>query len=183
MLGLSPKRAISRPAIKAVAEWFPPEERAFATGIFNSGSNLAPVVGPPVFVALDHAFGWRTCFLLTASLGAVVAAAVVGVLPHSGAGRSGRKGRQRVSYTEALKHKQTWGFARGKFLTDSVWWFYLFWLPLYLHDLRHMDDKAYARALSFIYFMACFGSLGGGWFSGFLMGGAGRRERLARRRC
>src|ERR1700722_7647374 len=58
-------------AIKAVAEWFPQEERAFATGLFNSGSNLASVVGPPVFVALDHAFGWRTCFLLTASLGFV----------------------------------------------------------------------------------------------------------------
>src|ERR1700722_5747551 len=56
-------------AIKGVAEWFPPEQRALATGIFNSGSNLAQVVGPPVFVALQHAFGWRTCFLLTGALG------------------------------------------------------------------------------------------------------------------
>ncbi len=155
-------------AIKAVAEWFPQEQRALATGIFNSGSNLASVVGPPIFVALEHAFGWRTCFLLTASLGALwlllwwttyktppkveVEEKVV-----------------RVNYTEALKYKQTWGFAIGKFMTDPVWWFYLFWLPLYLHDARHMDSAAYARALSFIYFMACFGSLGGGWLSGFLM--------------
>ena len=155
-------------AIKAVAEWFPQEERAFATGIFNSGSNLASVVGPPVFVALDHAFGWRTCFLLTASLGLVWL--VLWWASYRTPERVEVEEKVvRVSYKDALKHKETWGFALGKFLTDPVWWFYLFWLPLYLHDVRHMDDKSYARALSFIYFMACFGSLGGGWFSGFLM--------------
>jgi len=155
-------------AIKAVAEWFPAEQRALATGLFNSGSNLAQVVGPPVFVALEHTFGWRACFLLTASLGGVwllfwwmtyrtppkveVEEKVV-----------------KVSYMEAVRYKQTWGFAIAKFLTDSAWWFYLFWLPLCLHDQRHMADKEYARALSIIYFVACFGSMGGGWLSGFLM--------------
>jgi MFS transporter, ACS family, hexuronate transporter len=155
-------------AIKAVAEWFPQEERAFATGLFNSGSNLASVVGPPVFVAMDHAFGWRMCFLLTASLGLVWLAlwAVSYRTPHK---VEVEEQVVRMSYTEALRIKQTWGFAAAKFLTDPVWWFYLFWLPLYLKDVRHMTDTAYANALSFIYFMACFGSLGGGWFSGFLM--------------
>jgi MFS transporter, ACS family, hexuronate transporter len=155
-------------AIKAVAEWFPPEQRAFATGIFNSGSNLAQVVGPPVFVKLEHAFGWRTCFLLTASLGAVW------LLLWWTSYRTPVKVELeekivKISYQEAVKYKQTWGFAIAKFLTDSAWWFYLFWLPLCLHDQRHMKDNEYARALSIIYFVACFGSMGGGWLSGFLM--------------
>ncbi|HVP00869.1 MAG TPA: MFS transporter [Bryobacteraceae bacterium] len=155
-------------AIKGVAEWFPQEQRALATGLFNSGSNLAQVVGPPVFVALNHAFGWRTCFLLTGSLG------FVWLLLWWASYRTPptvelEEKLVKLSYLEAVKFKQTWGFASAKFLTDSAWWFYLFWLPLCLHDARHMTDKEYARALSFIYFVACFGSMGGGWLSGFLM--------------
>ena len=75
----------------------------------------------------------------------------------------------KLSYMQAIRYKQTWGFASAKFLTDSAWWFYLFWLPLCLHDQRHLKDAEYARALSIIYFVACFGSFGGGWLSGFLM--------------
>lgn len=155
-------------AIKGVAEWFPQEQRALATGLFNSGSNLAQVVGPPVFVALNQAFGWRTCFLLTGSLGflwLVLWWASYRTPPTVEL----EEKLVKVSYLEAIRFKQTWGFAIGKFLTDSAWWFYLFWLPLCLHDARHMTDKQYARALSFIYFVACFGSMGGGWLSGFLM--------------
>lgn len=155
-------------AIKAVAEWFPTEQRAFATGVFNSGSNLASVVGPPIFVALDHSFGWRTCFVLTAALGALWLLLWMTTYRVPADVKAEEK-IAKVTYGEALKHKQTWGFAVAKSLTDPVWWFYLFWLPLYLHDVRHMEDTAYARALSFIYFMACFGSMGGGWLSGFLM--------------
>jgi ACS family hexuronate transporter-like MFS transporter len=155
-------------AIKAIAEWFPQEQRAFATGIFNSGSNLASVVGPPVFIALESAFGWRKCFFLTASLGAiwVVFWWLTYRTPPS---VEIEEKVVRVTYAEALKYKQTWGFGIAKFLSDPVWWFYIFWLPLYLHDVRHMEKTAYAHALSFIYLIACFGSLGGGWLSGFLM--------------
>jgi ACS family hexuronate transporter-like MFS transporter len=154
--------------IKAVAEWFPPDQRALATGLFNSGSNLAQVVGPPVFVALEHAFGWRTCFLLIASLGGLWL--LLWWLTYRTPEKVEVEEKVvRLSYSEAIRYKQTWGFASGKFLTDSAWWFYLFWLPLCLHDQRHMADKDYARALSFIYFVACFGSMGGGWLSGFLM--------------
>jgi ACS family hexuronate transporter-like MFS transporter len=155
-------------AIKAVAEWFPAEQRAFATGIFNSGSNLAQVVGPPVFVLLEHKFGWRTCFLLTASLG-ILWLALWWASYRTPPKVEVEEKIVKVSYREAIQYKQTWGFAIAKFLTDSAWWFYLFWLPLCLHDQRHMQDKDYARALSIIYFVACFGSMGGGWLSGFLM--------------
>lgn len=155
-------------AIKGVAEWFPQEQRALATGLFNSGSNLAQVVGPPVFVALNAAFGWRTCFLLTGSLGGLWL--ILWWASYRTPPRVELEEKLvKVSYLEAVKYKQTWGFASAKFLTDSAWWFYLFWLPLCLHDARHMTDKQYARALSFIYFVACFGSMGGGWLSGFLM--------------
>jgi MFS transporter, ACS family, hexuronate transporter len=155
-------------AIKAVAEWFPAEQRALATGLFNSGSNLAQVVGPPVFVAVEHAFGWRTCFLLTASLGGVWL--VLWWMTYRTPPKIEVEEKiVRISYMEAVRFKQTWGFAVAKFLTDSAWWFYLFWLPLCLHDQRHMPDREYARALSIIYFVACFGSMGGGWLSGFLM--------------
>jgi ACS family hexuronate transporter-like MFS transporter len=155
-------------AIKAVAEWFPAEQRALATGLFNSGSNLAQVVGPPVFVRLEHALGWRTCFLLTASLGGLWLL-LWWTTYRTPAKVEVEEKVVKVSYKEAVKFKQTWGFAIAKFLTDSAWWFYLFWLPLCLHDQRHMEDRDYARALSIIYFVACFGSMGGGWLSGFLM--------------
>jgi MFS transporter, ACS family, hexuronate transporter len=155
-------------AIKAVAEWFPAEQRALATGLFNSGSNLAQVVGPPVFVALEHAFGWRTCFLLTGSLGGLWLL-LWWLTYRTPAKVEVEEQVVRMSYMEAVGFKQTWGFASAKFLTDSAWWFYLFWLPLCLHDQRHMKDSDYARALSIIYFVACFGSMGGGWLSGFLM--------------
>jgi len=155
-------------AIKAVAEWFPAEQRAFATGIFNSGSNLAQVVGPPVFVLLQHAFGWRTCFILTASLGGLWLL-LWWMTYRTPAKVEVEEEIVKISYMEAIRYKQTWGFASAKFLTDSAWWFYLFWLPLCLHDQRHMKDDDYARALSIIYFVACFGSMGGGWLSGFLM--------------
>lgn len=155
-------------AIKGVAEWFPVEQRAFATGVFNSGSNLAQVVGPPLFVWLDHSFGWRACFLMTASLGAVwlVFWMFSYRTPHK---VEVEEETVKITYREAIRFRQTWGFASAKFLTDSAWWFYLFWLPLCLHDQRHMKDSEYARALSIIYFVACFGSMGGGWLSGFLM--------------
>jgi ACS family hexuronate transporter-like MFS transporter len=155
-------------AIKGVAEWFPQEQRALATGLFNSGSNLAQVVGPPVFVALQHAFGWRTCFLLTASLGGLWLLLWWATYKTPAKVEIEEK-VIKVPYSEALKYKQTWGFSIAKFLTDSAWWFYLFWLPLCLHDQKHMKDQEYARALAVIYFVACFGSMGGGWLSGFLM--------------
>jgi len=155
-------------AIKGVAEWFPQEQRALATGLFNSGSNLAQVVGPPVFVALEHAFGWRTCFLLTASLGGLWLL-LWWATYKTPAKVEIEENVIKMPYSEALKYKQTWGFGIAKFLTDSAWWFYLFWLPLCLHDQKHMKDQEYARALAVIYFVACFGSMGGGWLSGFLM--------------
>jgi len=169
-------------AIKAVAEWFPVKDRALATGIFNAGANVAATIGPPVIVALQAAYGWRAAFLITATLGA--AWAPLWWLLYDRPGRHPRvsapelayirsgeaeAGAPRVGWLAALAHRQTWGFAVAKFLTDPVWWFYLFWLPPYLYDVRHFNLRQIGWALPVIYLAADVGSVGGGWISSRLI--------------
>jgi MFS transporter, ACS family, hexuronate transporter len=168
-------------AIKAVAEWFPAKDRAFATGIFNAGTNVASMVGPPAFVALSAIYGWRACFMMTASLGLVWL--VVWLAIYRAPARMEDDEPPAVAGTgwmEALRSKPTWGFALGKFLTDPVWWFYLYWLPPYLYDVRKFDLKQIGWALPVVYLMADFGSVGGGWLSGYLIR-KGWQTRKARR--
>ena len=170
-------------AIKSVAEWFPKKDRAFATGIFNAGTNVASMIGPPLFVWMVVQMGWRMCFLITASLGFVwvifwlfcyrlpsehkyVSPAELAYI-HSDA--PGAAGEPRLGWGAALRYRQTWGFAIAKFLTDPVWWFYLYWLPPYLYDVRKFDLKQISWALPVIYLMADFGSVAGGWVSGFFI--------------
>jgi ACS family hexuronate transporter-like MFS transporter len=171
-------------AIKAVAEWFPKKDRAFVTGIFNSGTNIASVVGPPVFVWMTAKYGWRGCFLITAALGFVwVVFWLLYYRPpdkHPGANRAELDyirsdaaqavvGERSISWTQALKYKETWGFALAKFATDPVWLFYLYWLPPYLYDVRKFNLKEIGWALPVVYTAACVGSLAGGWISGHLI--------------
>jgi len=155
-------------AIKAVAEWFPKKDRAFATGIFNAGTNVASMIGPPVFVLMNAVYGWRTCFLVTAASGFVWV--IFWLLLHRNPPlpEEDRKKGQ-IGWFQSLRYRQTWGFALGKFLTDPVWWFYLFWLPPYLYDARDFDLQQIGWALPVVYLMADFGSVGGGWISGYLI--------------
>ncbi|MDX1980793.1 MAG: MFS transporter [Bryobacteraceae bacterium] len=170
-------------AIKAVAEWFPKRDRAFATGIFNAGSNVASMIGPPLFAWMltDMGITWQACFFVTAASGffwlgiwwmtqrdpevhpAVNKAELAYI--RSDAPETERK----IGWTECLKHRETWGFAIAKFLTDPVWWFYLYWLPPYLYDVRKLDLKSIGWALPVVYLMADFGSVGGGWLTSFLI--------------
>jgi ACS family hexuronate transporter-like MFS transporter len=168
-------------AIKAVAEWFPKKDRAFATGIFNAGSNVASMVGPPLFAWMVGSYGlgwdWRTCFLLTGASGFLwmVVWLLLRRKPntaelayiHSDAPDD--QVMRKVSWTEALGYRQTWGFALAKFFTDPVWWFYLYWLPPYLYDVRKLDLKQIGWALPVVYLMADVGSVAGGWLAGFLI--------------
>jgi ACS family hexuronate transporter-like MFS transporter len=158
-------------AIKSVAEWFPKKDRAFATGIFNSGTNIASMLGPPLFVWISSRWGWRSAFISTGSTGFLWV--IVWMLyyrqpPRSVAGEDA-KPAPKVTWTEALRYRETWGFALGKFLTDPVWWFYLNWLPLYLFDVRKFNMKEISWTLPVIYLAADVGSVAGGWFSGVLM--------------
>jgi ACS family hexuronate transporter-like MFS transporter len=157
-------------AIKTVAEWYPPKDRAFATGIFNAGTNVAAMVGPPALVALSALYGWRACFVLTSGLGFVWLAAwlIIYRAPAKSTSEEQDALRQ-IGWLDALQSRKTWGFALGKFLTDPVWWFYLYWLPPYLYDVRKFDLKEVGWALPVVYLMADFGSVGGGWLSGYLM--------------
>lgn len=170
-------------AIKSVAEWFPKKDRAYATGIFNSGTTLASVLGPPVFVWMTLHAGWRSCFLITAGTGfvwlalwwtrygppqthpAVNAAERDYILSDV----EGKSGGAAVTWLRAFRYRETWGFALAKFLTDPVWWFYLFWLPRYLANERHFDLKDIGWALPVVYVTAAVGSVGGGWLAGYLM--------------
>ncbi len=156
-------------AVKVVAEWFPKEQRALATGWFNAGSNVASMIGPPVFVWATMRYGWRTCFLVTSSLGFLWLALWLFTYRTPPAAPAGEPVQPAMSWTDALRYRQTWGLGIAKFLTDPVWWFYLYWLPPYFYDVRKFDLKQIGWALPFIYLMADFGSVGGGWLSGRLM--------------
>jgi ACS family hexuronate transporter-like MFS transporter len=165
-----------------VAEWFPKQERALAAGIFNAGTNVAAMIGPPLFVWMYGQYGWRACFLITAATGFVwlIAWQVFyrqprkhqGVnaaeLQHIEEGESGEASPP-MTWKQVASYKQTWGFALAKFFTDPVWWFYLYWLPPYLFEVRKFDLTAIGWALPVIYLMADFGSVGGGWLSSALI--------------
>jgi ACS family hexuronate transporter-like MFS transporter len=170
-------------AIKSVAEWFPVKDRAFATGIFNAGSNVASMIGPPAFVQIATTVGWRYCFLLTASFDCIWIAMWLrhyhspdrhpGVnqeeLRYIHSDSAAASAEPPIGWVQAFRFRQTWGFASGKFLTDPVWWFYMYWLPLYLYDVRKFNMKEVGWVLPFIYLMADLGSVAGGWLSGMLI--------------
>ncbi len=168
-------------AIKGVAEWFPKRDRAFATGIFNAGTNVASMIGPPAFAWMLTRFDWRACFWITGSLGAVwfVLWQWYFKSPEQHPGVSAEELAyiksdveepvENIGWIEALKYRQTWGFAFGKLLTDPVWRFYSYWLPLYLFDVLKFEMNKVGWVLPVIYLMADFGSVGGGWLSGFFI--------------
>jgi len=168
--------------IKAVSEWFPKRDRALATSIFNSGTNIAAVIGPPLFVWMNAHYGWRACFLVTASTGAVclvlwwwifrpprqhpwVNDAEVALIESD----VDEKQEPAMSWGALLAYKETYGFALAKFFSDPVWWFYMSWLSLYFKDTRGMSLEEIGWSLPVIYIAASIGSVAGGWLSGFLM--------------
>ena len=168
-------------AIKGVAEWFPRKDRATATGIFNAGTNVASMVGPPLFAWMVFTYDWRACFWITGGLGAVWV--VLWFFFYESPEKHPRINAQELAYIKSdvtesqtnvgwldvLKHREAWGFAFGKFLTDPVWRFYSYWLPLYLYDARKFDMKQVAWVLPVVYLMADVGSVGGGWLSSYFI--------------
>jgi MFS transporter, ACS family, hexuronate transporter len=161
-------------AIKAVAEWFPAKDRAFATGIFNAGTNVATMIGPAMFVAMKDAYGWRACFWITGAMGLVWSViwwfSYYVPKPESvGPSENTAVNDQPMPWKEAIRHRQTWGFALAKAFSDPVWWFLLFWLPLYLYNVRKLDMNQVKWILPFIYLVADIGSVAGGWLSGYFL--------------
>ena len=168
-------------AIKATAEWFPKKERAFATGIFNSGTNIGAVITPIVVPWITLNWGWRYAFVFTGVLGFawLIAWAMLYRTPEEHPKvspaelayiRSDPIERvTHVSYLGILGHRQTWAFILGKMMTDPVWWFYLFWLPKFLDTRFSVKLAAIAAPIIVIYVIADLGSVGGGWMSSFLI--------------
>ena len=169
-------------AIKTVAEWFPKKERALATGIFNSGANIGAVVAPAVVPLLTVSLGWPSAFVLTGAVGFVWLAfwLVFYERPERHRRLSGGElsyiqsdppepAAVKVRWRRLLRYRQTWAFVIGKFLTDPIWWFYLYWLPKFLNERHGLTLTSLGVPLVLIYSMTSVGSIGGGWLSSRLI--------------
>jgi len=157
-------------AIKATAEWFPPKERALATGIFNSGAGVGAIVAPLVVPWVALHFGWRAAFLVTGifSLAWIVWWSIRYRKPKES--MDGPRGQIAVApaaevlpWWHLLRYRQAWGFMIGKFLTDPVWWFFLFWLPQYFNSRFGLDLTHIGPPLVTVYVVSTIGSVYGGW--------------------
>jgi len=164
-------------ALKTIAEWFPKRERALATGIFNSGTNIGAIVCPLVVPWLAFHWGYRSAFLATGTLGSLWV--VVWLFVYVPLARNPRvseaerthilQGREapgaRIAWRALLTHRQTWAFALAKFLTDPFWWLYLFWIPDFLHKKHGLNLLQSGLPLVLIYLLSDVGSVAGGWLS------------------
>ena len=172
-------------AIRAVAEWFPKKERAFATGIFNSGTNIAAVIGPFAVMWLYHNYGWRQAFIWTGIIGFIwlIFWLIYYDIPakqkrlnqaefeyiHSDVPDASNIQVNKISWAKLISYKQTWAFLLGKFFTDPIWWFYLFWVPSYFNSVYKLDLQQSWVYVSTVYLIAGFGSVLGGYLPGYLI--------------
>lgn len=164
-------------SIKTVAEWFPRKERALATGIFNAGTNVGALATPLLVPVIVAYWGWYEAFIITGLIGFVWLAfwLVIYKRPeeHPRLSKEELEFIQsdpaepvvKVPWKRLFPHRQTWAFAIGKFLTDPIWWVYLFWLPDFLNKQHGLDLKNFGLPLAVIYIIADVGSVGGGYIS------------------
>lgn len=167
--------------IKAVAEWFPRRERAFAAGLFNAGTNVGAIVAPLAVPVLTLAFGWQWTFLATGALGFFWLAGwwwsyvpperhpTITPAELAYIRSDPPEPVESVGWREILPHRATWAFAAGKFLTDPVWWIYLFWIPDFLNRRHGLDLLTIGPPIVVIFLAADAGSIAGGWFSSRLI--------------
>jgi MFS transporter, ACS family, aldohexuronate transporter len=168
-------------SIKVVAEWFPKRERAFATGLFNSGTNVGALVTPLVVPWITLTYGWYWAFIATGAIGFAWLALwwftydtpdkhpSVSATELAYIRTDPPDPPARVSWLELLRHRQTWAFAIGKFMTDPIWWVYLFWIPDFLNRNHGINLSKIGPPLVAIYIIADIGSIGGGWLSSALI--------------
>ncbi|MDR0499375.1 MAG: MFS transporter, partial [Holophagales bacterium] len=176
-------------AIKTTAEWFPKKERSFATGIFNSGANIGAIAAPLSVPWLATSFGWETTFILVGLVGFIwlffwayyydspkslleknsISKAEYDHIHSDEDKNEPTAETTKTSWFKLFKYRQTWSFTLGKFLTDGVWWFFLFWLPAYLKAQYNITGTAIMLPLAVLYSMTMVGSIGGGWFPAYFM--------------
>ncbi|HEX8774865.1 MAG TPA: MFS transporter [Pyrinomonadaceae bacterium] len=170
-------------AIKTVAEWFPKKERALATGIFNAGSNVGAIAAPLAVPWLYVNFGWQWAFIATGAIGLIWIVFWLALyhIPteHPRISKSELAYIQsdppdpvvKIAWAKLLPHRQTWAFVSAKFLTDSIWRWYLYLLPLFFSQTFNLDIKNFGPPFVVIYVMADVGSIAGGWLSSRLIKG------------
>jgi ACS family hexuronate transporter-like MFS transporter len=174
-------------ALKTMAEWFPKKERALATGIFNSGTNVGAIVAPLTVPAIALAWGWQWAFILTGAIGLLwlIFWFIFYEVPkkHRKLGKeefdyihsdkdeptAAQPIQEKASWIKLLTYRQMWAFTAGKFITDPVWWFYLFWLPTFLNKEYHVAKTDLMLPIAVVYTITTIGSVIGGWLSGFFI--------------
>jgi ACS family hexuronate transporter-like MFS transporter len=179
-LGLG-ESALFPASLKAVAEWFPKKERAFATGIFNAGTNIGAIITPLIVPWITIHLGWRWAFVFIGALGFVWLGFWLALyrkpeehprcsaaeLQYITAGRE--ESTSRIPWVRLLPLRQTWAFIVGKFLIDPVWWFYLFWTPDFLQRRYGLPLSRIGVPIMVIYLISDAGSIGGGWLSSWMI--------------
>jgi ACS family hexuronate transporter-like MFS transporter len=179
-------------AIKATAEYFPQKERSLATGIFNSGANIGAVIAPIAIPVIEAAWGWEAAFIIVGAIGFVWL--ILWLIYYEKPSKQKRLSAEelayinsdevqavhaapsedvavteKVSWTKLLGFRQTWAFTVGKFMTDGIWWFFLFWLPAYLKAQYGIVGEAVTIPLAVLYSLSMIGSIGGGWLPVFFI--------------
>lgn len=163
-------------AVKTIAEWFPKKDRAYATGLFNSGSTIGAIIAPIIVVGITLQWGWRWAFIITGLLGFVwvVVWWIIYKAPHENKkvnaaelayieqDEEEEEMKSTVTWKELFKFKQTYAIVFSRFVTDWVWWFFLFWTPDFLNKTHGVDLKATVLPLIIIYFMSSIGGIYGG---------------------
>jgi len=167
--------------IRAVADWFPQRERAFAIGLFNAGANVGAIITPLLVPVLVLWFGWRSAFFITGIFGLIWLVAWWAIYRHPAQSDKVSAGEmawiaqdpadssEKIGWGQLILRRETWAYALGKFLIDPVWWFFLFWLPGYLFDRYDLDLKSFGLPLAAIYIISDLGSIAGGWLSSALI--------------
>lgn len=188
-------------AIKTVAEWFPKKERAFATGIFNSGANIGAIITPLTVPYIVTNWGWQWAFILTGLLGFIwlIFWFILYELPtkhkklspaefaYIESDKDEEKGSVaddtlvKMSWWKLLTFKQTWAFALGKLITDPIWWFYIFWLPDFFESMYHMKITAASWPVATVYLLSTVGSVYGGYLPLYFINKKGWSVYKARR--
>ncbi|MEQ1798911.1 MAG: MFS transporter [Lacibacter sp.] len=176
-------------AIKATAEYFPKKERSFATGIFNSGANVGAVLAPLTVPWIGDHWGWEYAFIIIGAIGFLwlffwivmydkpeeqkkLSAAELAYIKSDKDDEPAADPAAKhvhISWVKLLGYKQTWAFVFGKFMTDGVWWFFLFWLPAFLKAKYAMTGTVINVPLAVLYSITMVGSIGGGWFPTYFM--------------
>ena len=166
-------------AIKATAEWFPVRERAFASGLFNSGSTIGAIIAPVIVSGITLAMGWQWAFIITGALGFIwiffwlatyrlpqqhhkVKQAELHYITQDTEDNHPQK---KIGWTELFRHRETWAICSTRLISDWVWWFFLFWIPDFLNKTHGIDLKQVVAPLVLIYAVSSIGGIGGGWIS------------------